>query len=122
MTVKTPTQILAEINGEIVPGVAGGITAPTVNEILADIVNSFQPIGQANLINAGFTPVANFPTNTLLYSNGMVVEAATVGAGLGFSNGVLFSTGGGGGSGSQFDTIAAFQATAIPPSTQDVEV
>jgi len=56
MTIKTPTQILAEINGEIVPGVAGGITAPTVNEILADIVNSFQPIGQANLINADLTP------------------------------------------------------------------
>src|SRR5208283_3763559 len=165
MTIKTPTQILAEINGEIVPGVAGGITAPTVNEILVDIVNSFQPIGQANLINAGLTPVANFPTNTLLYSNGTVVEAATVGAGLGFSNGVLFSmgsgtitggstpvsalpagdllysngsviqgavvganltlsggvlsaTGGGGGSGSQFDTIAALEASTIPATQQ----
>jgi len=45
----TVVQLQYQINTEIVPGVQGGITAPTLNQILNGIVLSYPPLTSANM-------------------------------------------------------------------------
>ena len=45
MAIETPSEIQNSINTEIIKGVPGGIVAPTMNQILSAISQSYAPIG-----------------------------------------------------------------------------
>jgi hypothetical protein len=118
MANKPTSQIVSEINTEIVIGVPGGITAPTVNGVLLDIAQSYQNVNDpypGSTITGGTTPVASLPTSKFLYSDGSHVQGGTFGSGLSFAGGTLTASGGGGGAGVQtYTNLAALEAANVP--------